>query len=81
MRAYIRVLRQRIRESRYAVDETAVADAVLVRARSRRMNADRSNARKHLGRLEQQIQQLGGENRAAAAPARLMEAFEADQNT
>jgi predicted transcriptional regulator len=70
MRTYIRVLRQRIRESRYAVDETAVADAVLVRARSRRANADRANALKRLRRLEQQIKQFRGENRAAVAPAR-----------
>jgi len=68
MRTYIRVLRQRIRDSRYAVDETAVADAVLARARPRRVNADRANAR--LARLEQQIKQCRGENRAAAAPAR-----------
>jgi predicted transcriptional regulator len=69
MKTYIRVLKQRIRESRYAVDETAVADAVLVRARSRRVNADRANAREHLARLEQQINRFRGENRATA-PAR-----------
>lgn len=33
MRAYISVLRQRVRDSRYAVDEAAVADAVLASTR------------------------------------------------
>jgi predicted transcriptional regulator len=70
MRAYIRVLRQRVRDSRYAVDEGAVADAVLARARPRRVTADRADARKHLARLEQQIKQFRREDRAAAAPAR-----------
>ncbi len=70
MRAYIRVLRQRVRDSRYAVDEAAVADAVLAGARPRRVNARRADARKHLARLEQEIRESRGENRAAAAPAR-----------
>jgi predicted transcriptional regulator len=68
MQAYIRVLRQRIRDSRYAVDERAVAEAVLARARPRR-NADRAHARKRLARLEQQIKEFRVENRAAASPA------------
>src|SRR5450755_3420413 len=68
MQAYIRVLRQRIRDSRYAVDEGAVAEAVLARARPRR-NADRAHARKRLARLEQQIKQFRVEIRAAASPA------------
>jgi predicted transcriptional regulator len=34
------------------------------------VNADRANAPKHLARLEQQIKQFRGENRATAAPAR-----------
>ena len=54
MKAYIRVLRQRVRDSRYAVDEVAVAEAVLMRARSRR-NANRANIRKRLARLDQRI--------------------------
>jgi predicted transcriptional regulator len=70
MRAYIRVLRQRVRDSRYVVDEAAVAEAVLARAKPRRVNADRADVRKHLARLEQQIKQFRGDNRAAAAPAR-----------
>jgi len=69
MQAYIRVLRHRIRDSRYAVDEGAVAEAVLARARPR-LNADRAHARKRLARLEQQIKQFRVENRAAASPAR-----------
>jgi predicted transcriptional regulator len=69
MQAYTRVLRQRVRNSRYAVDEEAVADAILARARPR-LNADRANARKHLARLEEQITQFRVDNRAAAAPAR-----------
>lgn len=70
MRAYIRVLRQRVRDSRYAVDEAAVADALLARARPRRVSAGRANARKHLARLEQQLKQSRDENRVTAAPAR-----------
>jgi predicted Rossmann fold nucleotide-binding protein DprA/Smf involved in DNA uptake len=66
MKTYIRVLRQRVRASRYAVDEGAVAEAVLARARPR-LNA---NARKRLARLDQQIKQFRVENRGAAAPAR-----------
>jgi hypothetical protein len=69
MQAYIRVLRQRVRDSRYAVDEEAVADAVLERARPR-LNADRANARKYLARLEQQIKQFRVENRGGSVPAR-----------
>lgn len=70
MQAYIRVLKQRARDSRYAVDEGAVAEAMLARARPRRLNAQRANARKHLAGLERQIKQFRVENRAAAAPAR-----------
>jgi CRP-like cAMP-binding protein len=70
MQAYIRVLRKRVRDSRYAIDETAVADAVLGRARLGRVTGDWANARKHLARLEQQIKQVRGANRAVAAPAR-----------
>jgi hypothetical protein len=70
MKPYIRILRQRIRDSRYVVDEAAVADAVIARRRFRRVNAGRADARKHLARLEEQIRQFRGENRAAAAPAR-----------
>ena len=70
MRAYLRVLRQRVRDSRYAVDETAVADAVLARAIPHRVHADRPDVGKRLARLEQQIKQFRGENRAAGAPAR-----------
>jgi predicted Rossmann fold nucleotide-binding protein DprA/Smf involved in DNA uptake len=66
MKTYIRVLRQRVRASRYAVDEGAVAEAVLARARPR-LNA---NARKRLARLDQQIKQFRVENRGAVAPAR-----------
>jgi hypothetical protein len=69
MQAYIRVLRQRVRDSRYPVDEGAVAEAVLARARPR-LNAERANARKRLARLEQQIKQFRVEHRGAAAPAR-----------
>ena len=69
MQAYIRVLRQRVRDSRYTVDEGAVAEAVLARARSR-LDTDRASARKRLARLEQQIKQFRVENRGAAAPAR-----------
>jgi predicted Rossmann fold nucleotide-binding protein DprA/Smf involved in DNA uptake len=69
MQAFIRVLRQRVRDSRYVVDEGAVAEAVLARARPR-LNADRANARKRLARLEQQIKQFRVENRGADAPAR-----------
>jgi hypothetical protein len=69
MKTSIRVLRQRIRDSRYAVDEGAVAEALLMRARPR-LNADRAHARKHLARLEQQIKQFRVENRAAATRAR-----------
>jgi predicted transcriptional regulator len=69
MKAYIGVLRQRVRDSRYAIDEGAVADAVLARARPR-VNADRASARRHLARLEQQITKFRVENRAAATSAR-----------
>jgi hypothetical protein len=69
MQAYIRVLRQRVRDSRHAVDEGAVAEAVLARAWPR-LNAERANARKRLARLEQQITEFRVENRGAAAPAR-----------
>jgi hypothetical protein len=68
MRAYLRVLRQRVRDSRYVVDEGAVAEAVLTRARPR-LNADRARARNRLARLEQQIKQFRVENRAAAPSA------------
>jgi hypothetical protein len=64
MKTYVRVLRQRIRDSRYAVDEGAVAEAVLARARPR-LNADRAYARKRLARLEQQIKQFRVEKRSA----------------
>jgi hypothetical protein len=69
MEAYIRVLRQRVRDSRYAVDEGAVADAVLERARPR-LYTDRANARKYVARLEQQIKQFRVENRGMSVPAR-----------
>jgi hypothetical protein len=65
MKAYIRVLRQRVRDSRYVVDEGAVAEAVLARVRSR-LNADRASALRRLAGLEWQIKQ----NRAVAAPVR-----------
>jgi hypothetical protein len=70
MRTYIRILRKRVHDSHYAIDETAVADAVIARARLRRVNGDWVKTRKYLSRLEQQIKQVRGENRAAAAPAR-----------
>jgi hypothetical protein len=57
MEAYIRALRQRVRDSRYAVDDGAVADAVLERTRPR-LNTDRANARRYVARLEQQIKQF-----------------------
>jgi hypothetical protein len=69
MQPYIRVLRQRVRDSRYAVDEAAVAEAVLARARPR-LNADRAHGRKRLTRLDQQIKQFRVENLAAASPGR-----------
>jgi predicted transcriptional regulator len=69
MRAYVRVLRQRVRDSRYAIDEGAVAEAVLARVRPR-LNADRATARKRLARLEEQVKQFRVENHAVAAPAR-----------
>jgi hypothetical protein len=62
MKAHIRLLRQRVRDSRYAVDEAAVADAVLARARSRRVRADRAEVRKYLAWLEQPVKQFRGEN-------------------
>ena len=68
MKAYIRVLRQRVRDSRYVVDEGAVAEAVLARARPR-LNADRANALRRLAVLEWPIKQLRVEKRPAAAPA------------
>jgi predicted transcriptional regulator len=69
MQAYIRVLRQRVRDSRYAVDEGAVAEAVLERARPR-LNANRANARRYVARLEEQIKQFRVEKRGADVPAR-----------
>jgi hypothetical protein len=57
MRADIDVLRQRVRDSRYAVDEGAVAAAVLACARPR-LNADRANARKRRAGLERRIMRL-----------------------
>jgi len=71
MDSYIRVLRERIRDSRYTIDEPAVAEAVLARVRSRRA-MDRADARKHVIWLEQQIKHFRIDNRglAAAAPAR-----------
>jgi hypothetical protein len=68
MNAYIRVLRQQVRDSRFGVDEDAVAEAVLVRARPR-LRA-RANARTRLARLDQQIKRFRVDNRAASAPTR-----------
>jgi hypothetical protein len=69
MQAYILSLRQRVRASRYVVDEGAVAEAILARA-GPRPKRDRASTRKRLVRLEQQIKQLRVENRGAAAPPR-----------
>jgi predicted HTH transcriptional regulator len=73
MQSYIRMLRKRVRASRYAVDERAVAEAMLARTRPRR-SADRADARKRLAWLEKQIKQFRFDNRGsaetAAAPAR-----------
>ena len=66
MQTYMRVLRQRVRDSRYAVDERAVAEAVIAHARPR-VNADRANGVQPLARLEQQIKQFRLQSRAAPA--------------
>jgi hypothetical protein len=49
MQTYIGALRQRVRDSRYAIDVDAVARAILARARPRQ-NADRAHAKKRLAR-------------------------------
>jgi hypothetical protein len=73
MQSYVRMLRQRVRDSLYTVDEQAVAEAMLARARLRRA-ANRADA--HVVWLENQIKQFRFDNRgsagtaAVAAPAR-----------
>jgi predicted Rossmann fold nucleotide-binding protein DprA/Smf involved in DNA uptake len=71
MRYDIRLLKQRVRESRYAVDDRAVAQAIVSRARAR-LTTDRAEVQKHLAWLEQQIQQFrsDGSDSATPAPAR-----------
>jgi hypothetical protein len=64
----LRVLSRSVRESRYAVDERAVATAMLSRARTR-LSADRAEVQKHLSWLERQIRQVHSYNGGSAAPA------------
>jgi hypothetical protein len=40
MNTRVRALQELVRESRYSVDETAVASAIIVRARARRMGSE-----------------------------------------
>jgi hypothetical protein len=40
MQSYVRVLRQFVRESRYLIDERAVADAIMTHTRRRRTTRD-----------------------------------------
>jgi hypothetical protein len=64
----LRVLSRSVRESRYAVDERAVATAMLSRARTR-LSADRAEVQKHLSWLERQMRQVPFYNGGSAAPA------------
>lgn len=66
MHSYVQILRQRVRASRYAVDERSVAEAMLARARPR-LAAKRADA--HLAGLEKQIKQFRFDNRGSAATA------------
>jgi hypothetical protein len=52
MQSYIRLLRQFVHESRYVIDERAVAEAILTRAMNR-LTADRAEVQNHLARLGQ----------------------------
>jgi hypothetical protein len=68
MQPYIQLLRQSICEACYTVDERAVADAMLMRARTR-LSENRAEVQKHLPWLDLQIRQFDSGNVASAAPA------------
>jgi hypothetical protein len=66
MQTYVDVLKQLVRESRYTVDERAVAEAILMRARIH-LTADHAEVQKHLAWLEQH---QAVSVRSATAPTR-----------
>jgi hypothetical protein len=74
MQPYIHALRESVRESRYAVDERAVADAMLTRAKAR-VSADRAEVQKHLPWLDLQINQLHRNDGGWTAPAQTRSAL------